>query len=91
MVGNFAFDGQCVASKTCCCGNGPLSVAANTSHPGIIPTAPSSASLPSDILGAIILSSSFDGGIGCFGFTALAAIFAIDTPTTAYYETAGIR
>jgi hypothetical protein len=87
MVAPYDFDTSCTPSKTCCCGTNTLTIGYNGSA---VITSPASTE-PMSSLGAILVDASFDGGLGCFGMSSIVALFSIDSPTTASYETAGIK
>lgn len=76
MAGFFAFDGRCVPSKTCCCGVDVMTVKSNSSLAAA---------------GQVLVSSRFDGGLGCYGFSQISVLFSITDNGTAIYDAAGLR
>ena len=77
MQGLYVFESsKCTPSKTCCCGVKMLAVISNAT------------------LAAtqhLWVAGTFDGGLGCYGFTNMAVLFTVDSNTTAIYDAAGLR
>ena len=76
MNGLYRFDSTCIPSKSCCCGINVVSIISNTTY---------------SALGRIHVAGAFDGGVACYGYTAMSADFTVDSNTTAYYDAAGLR
>ena len=91
MSGQYGFDASCVPSKKCCCGQGDLIIEENPRVLSQYGEAPTSTATGFQSLAEIGLTAEFDGGDGCLGLENIAAVFDVDTPSTAIFEYSNIR